>query len=100
MTVLERRLGRRDALRVARLALAALSLSGLDTDEYTRTAHAVAAPRLVDAHVVNNLASTLAQCKRQEDTLGPSEVLDTVLAQHRIVRHLLAGGCPGGCARR
>ncbi|MGH3830888.1 MAG: helix-turn-helix domain-containing protein, partial [Pseudonocardiaceae bacterium] len=76
ITILERRLGRRAALRVARWALAALSLSGLDPDEYTRTAHALEDPRRVDPRVVNNLASTLAQCKRQEDTLGPSEVLD------------------------
>ncbi|MGH3719577.1 MAG: hypothetical protein ACRDRI_12220 [Pseudonocardiaceae bacterium] len=50
----------------------------------------------MDARVVNNLTTTLAQCKRQEDTLGPGEVLDTVLAQHQIVRHLLTGGCPDG----
>ncbi|MEO7194645.1 MAG: hypothetical protein ABIZ05_07450 [Pseudonocardiaceae bacterium] len=96
IAILERRLGRRDALRVARWALAALSLSGLDPDEYTRTAQALHDPRRVDARVVNNLASTLAQCKRQEDTLGPCEVLDTVLSQHQIVRHLLMVGCPDG----
>ncbi|MGH3756056.1 MAG: hypothetical protein ACRDRP_25920, partial [Pseudonocardiaceae bacterium] len=95
ITTLARTLGRRDALRVARWALAALGLSSLDTDEYTRTAQALDAPHRVDTHVVNNLGATLAYCKRQEDTLGPGEVLDTVLAQHRIVRHLL-GGCPDG----
>jgi hypothetical protein len=64
ITILERRLGRRDALRVARWALAALSLSGLDPDEHTRTAQVLEDPRRVDARVVNNLATTLAQCKR------------------------------------
>ncbi|MGH3805794.1 MAG: helix-turn-helix domain-containing protein, partial [Pseudonocardiaceae bacterium] len=96
ITILERTLGRREALRAARWALAALSLSGLDPDEYTRVAHAVEAPHRVDTQVVTNLATTLAHCKRQEDTLGPGEVLDTVLAQHQIVRHLLQGGCPDG----
>ncbi|MGH3790741.1 MAG: hypothetical protein ACRDQ9_08045, partial [Pseudonocardiaceae bacterium] len=96
ITILARSLGRREALRVARWALAALSLSGLDPDECTRVAQAVEAPRRVDARVVSNLATTLAYCKRQEDTLGPGEVLDTVLAQHQVVRHLITGGCPDG----
>ncbi|MGH3711298.1 MAG: helix-turn-helix domain-containing protein, partial [Pseudonocardiaceae bacterium] len=95
VATLARSLGRREALRVARWALAAIGLSGLDADECTRVAQALEAPRRVDARVVTNLATTLAYCKRQEDTLGPCEVLDTVLAQHRIVRHLL-GGCPDG----
>jgi hypothetical protein len=42
------------------------------------------------------LATTLAQRKRQEDTLGHCEGLDTVVAQHKIVHHLLVGGCPAG----
>ena len=95
VATLARTLGRRDALRVARWALGAMSLSSLDTDEHTRTAQALAFPRRVDSRVVTNLATTLAYCMRQEDTLGPCEVLDTVVAQHRIVRHLL-GGCPDG----
>jgi transcriptional regulator with XRE-family HTH domain len=94
VTKLIRSLGRRDALRMISGALAAVGLSGLDADEYTRIAHAVAAPHRVDAKVVENLAGTLAHCKRLEDKLGPCEVLDTVVAQHELVRHLLAGGCP------
>jgi len=43
---------------------------------------------------VENLAISLAQCKRMEDKLGPGEVLDTVVAQHGLVRRLVAGGCP------
>jgi hypothetical protein len=38
----------------------------------------------------------LAYCERQEDTLGLCEVLDTVVARQRIVRHLLEGGRPAG----
>ncbi|MBV8541784.1 MAG: helix-turn-helix domain-containing protein [Pseudonocardiales bacterium] len=93
VTRLVRLLGRREALRVARWALGAVGLSSLDTDEYTRVAQALDAPHRVDAQVVNNLAITLAYCKRQEDALGPCEVLDTVVAQHGIVRRLLTGGC-------
>jgi transcriptional regulator with XRE-family HTH domain len=96
VTKLARSLGRREALRVASWALGAVGLSGLNTDEQTRVAQALASPRRVDAHVVNNLATTLAYCKRQEDTLGPCEVLNTVVAQHGIVRHLLEGDCPAG----
>ncbi len=94
VTKLIRSLGRRDAIRMISGTLAAVGLSGLDADEYTRIAQAVAAPHRADAQVVENLAVTLASCKRLEDKLGPCEVLDTVVAQHGLVRHLLAGGCP------
>jgi tetratricopeptide (TPR) repeat protein len=57
-------------------------------------AQALEALRRVDAQVVENLAISLAQCKRMEDKLGPGEVLDTVVAQHGLVRRLVAGGCP------
>jgi hypothetical protein len=87
-------MGRRDAMRVAGWALAAMGLSGLDTDEYTRLSQAVETPRRVDTQVVENLAITLAQCKRLEGKLGPCEILDTIVAQHQIVRRLLEGGCP------
>jgi tetratricopeptide (TPR) repeat protein len=66
----------------------------LDLDEHTRLARAVVAPSRVDARVVNGLGATLAHAKRLEDQLGPSEVMDTVAAQHRLVRHLLESGCP------
>ncbi|MGH3773359.1 MAG: helix-turn-helix domain-containing protein [Pseudonocardiaceae bacterium] len=99
VTTLARSLGRREALRVARWALAAMGLSGLDPDECTRMARAVDSPHRVDPRVVNNLATTLAHCKRQEDTLGPCEVLDTVVAQHGIVRRLLKGDCTDGLRR-
>jgi DNA-binding XRE family transcriptional regulator len=94
VTKLVRSLGRRDAMRVAGWAMAAVGLSGVDPDECTRVAQALEDPRRVDAQVVENLAISLAQCKRLEDKLGPGEVLDTVVAQHGLVRRLVAGGCP------
>jgi transcriptional regulator with XRE-family HTH domain len=94
VTKVIRSMGRRKAMQVAGCALAAVGLSGLDADECTRVAQALEAPHRVDAHVVENLAITLAQCKRLEDTLGPCEVLDTVVAQHGLVRRLAEGGCP------
>ncbi len=94
VTRLVRAIGRRDAMQTASWVLAAVGLSDLDPDEHTRLAHAVAVPSRVDAQVVTNLAATLAQCKRQEDRLGPSEVLETAVAQHGLVHRLLAGDCP------
>jgi transcriptional regulator with XRE-family HTH domain len=94
VTKLVRRLGRRDAIHLAGSVLAAVSLSGLDPDECTRLAQAIQVPSRVDAQVINNVAVTLAYCKRLEDKLGPCQVLDTVLAQHRLVHRLLAGDCP------
>ncbi|MGH3941453.1 MAG: hypothetical protein ACRDTG_23050 [Pseudonocardiaceae bacterium] len=41
---------------------------------------------------MRNLAASLTHSKRLEDKLGPTEVLDTVLDQHGIVRRLLAEG--------
>ncbi len=94
ITRLARSIGRRKAIELAGSVLAALGLSSLDGDEYTRVAQAVAGPSRIDAQVINNLAVTLAVCKRQEDRLGPLQVLDTVIAQHGLVRRLLAGDCP------
>lgn len=94
VTRLVRSIGRRDAMQTLGWMLAAVGLSDLDPDEYTRLAQAVASPSRVDAQVVSNLAATLAHCTRQEDKLGPGEVLDTVVAQHGLVHRLLAGGCP------
>ncbi|MGH3697148.1 MAG: helix-turn-helix domain-containing protein [Pseudonocardiaceae bacterium] len=93
VTRLVRSLGRREAIGLAGSILAAVGLSGLDADEYARVAHAVAFPSRIDAQVINNLAVTLTVCKRQEDRLGPCQVLDTVVAQHGLVRRLLAGDC-------
>jgi len=91
MTKLVRSVGRRHALQLASWMLTTMGLSGLDPEEYTRVAHAVATPSWVDAKVINNLAITLATCKRLEDRLGAGEVLDTAIAQHDMVRRLLDG---------
>lgn len=99
VTRLARSMGRRDAMRVASWALAAVGLSGLNLDDCARMAQSLDCPRRVDARVVQNLAITLAHCKRQEDALGPSEVLETVVAQHNVARSLLAGGVPDGLRR-
>jgi transcriptional regulator with XRE-family HTH domain len=87
-----RSIGRRQAMHLAGWLLATMGVSGLDAEEQTRIARAVAAPGRMDAQVVNNLAATLAHCRRLEDTLGPCAVLDTVLAQHELVHHLLQEG--------
>ncbi len=94
VTRLARSIGRREAIELAGSVFAAVGLAGLDADEYTRVARAVAVPSRIDAQVINNLAVTLAVCKRQEDRLGPLQVVDTVVAQHGLVRRLLAGDCP------
>jgi transcriptional regulator with XRE-family HTH domain len=92
MERLVRSVGRRQAMQLAGRLLATVGVSGLDADEQARMVQAVAAPGRVDAQVVNNLAATLAHCRRLEDTLGPRAVLDTVLAQHELVHHLLHEG--------
>jgi transcriptional regulator with XRE-family HTH domain len=94
VTKLVHSVGRRQAIRLVGYVLAALGLSDLNPDDYTRLTQALVAPCRVDAHVVNNLAVALAQCKRLEDKLGPCEVLDTVVAQHGLVRRLVEGGPP------
>lgn len=94
---LVRLLGRREAIRLLGSVLTAVGLPGLnldDPDETTRLVQAVEVPRRVDEHVITNLAAMLAYCKRLEDSLGPREVLDTVMAQHRLVHRLLVGDCP------
>lgn len=90
---LVRSLGRRDAIRLVSWMLTAVGASGLNPDEYLRVARAVEAPGRVDPQVIKNLAITLAHCKRQEDMLGPCQVLDTVVAQHQLVRRMIKSGC-------
>lgn len=94
ITRLVRAVGRRDAMRLVGWMLAVVGASGLDADECRRVVRAVEAPGRLDGQIIKNLATTLAYCKRQEDQLGPYEVLDTVVAQHGLVHRLLEGGCP------
>jgi tetratricopeptide (TPR) repeat protein/transcriptional regulator with XRE-family HTH domain len=96
MTVVSRivrSLGRRDAIYLSGAVLAAAGITDLNGDEYTRLAQAVQTPSRVDAQVVRNLATILAHCKRLEDTLGPCQVFEMVVAQHRLL-HLLKDDCP------
>jgi len=96
MAKIIRTLGRRQAIRLAGSVLATVGLPSLnlDPDETTRVVLAVEVPRRVDAQVITHVAAMLAYCKRLEDSLGPREVLDAVVAQHRLVHRLLAGDCP------
>ena len=87
-------LGRRDSMHLTGSILAAVGLSDLTTDEYARLAQAADSPSQVDAQIVQHLATMLARAKRLEDTLGPCQVFETVSAQHRLLHHLLKGGCP------
>jgi hypothetical protein len=91
MERLVRSVGRRRALQLASWMLATAGVSGLDADEPTRLAHAVAAPAQMDAQVVRTLGATLAHYRRLDDKLGACAVLQTVLAQHELVHHLLQG---------
>lgn len=74
-------------------AAVASSVSDVDTEEQERLAQAIAVPSRVDAQVIDHIEAMLQRCKRQEDTLGPQAVLETVLAQRQLVRTLLAN-CP------
>lgn len=86
------KLGRRNAIKVATLAITALTLSG-DDDDMPRMAAAVESPSRVDPQVIATMSATLAHAKRQEDKLGPLEVIETVAAQHWLASRLL-DGCP------
>lgn len=88
---------RRELLQLLGWAMTTATVSsvvaGLDTEERERLARAIVSPSQVDGQVINHLDAILLHCKRQDDTLGPRAVLDTVLAQRNLVRDLLAG-CP------
>lgn len=55
---------------------------------------AVEVPRRADTQVITHVAAMLAYCKRLEDSLGPCEIVDTVMAQHRLAHRLIASDCP------
>lgn len=54
-------------------------------------AGAAVGARRADPAVAAHVEAVLDHCMRQEDALGPQVVLDTVLAQQRLVTTLLAG---------
>lgn len=72
---------------------AASPLGGLDVEEAERLAAAIASPGRVDDQVIDHIETMLQTSKRQHDALGPQAVLQTVLAQRRLVGSLL-DECP------
>jgi tetratricopeptide (TPR) repeat protein len=90
-------MNRREILRLlgwATAIVAASPVGGLDADDQERLTQAIALPSRVDAQVIDSLAATFRQCKRQEDALGSRRVLNMVLAQQRLI-HSLVRDCPG-----
>lgn len=95
---------RRDLLAIlaaaATAAYASPLLETLSPDERERVVLAAGGPYRVDEAVVGHIEAVLDRCMRQEDTLGPRIVLETVLAQHHVVRSLLAGSQDEGIRTR
>lgn len=96
-------MNRRDILAIlgaaATAAAASPLLDRLTPDEAGRITAAAAGTRRADPAVAGHAEAVLAHCMRQEDALGPQVVLDTVLAQQRLVTALLAGTGGGLHAR-
>jgi DNA-binding XRE family transcriptional regulator len=94
---------RRELLRLLGVASAELTvpplLAGLSSDDQDRVAHAVGAPSRVDELTIQHVESMLYAAMHQDDALGPHAVLDTVLAQRRLVQTLLAD-CPNALRAR
>jgi hypothetical protein len=89
-----RTMKRRHALRTLGWAATAASVGHWpDPDENARVAAVLSNPSRVDAHTLEHFETVLWRCKRQDDSLGPQGVLDTVLAQRSLLRSLLPG-CP------
>jgi hypothetical protein len=85
---------RRKLLRTLGWAAAAASVFHTsDLEEHERVAAVLSNPNRVDAATIEHIETVLWCCQRQDDTLGPQAVLDTVLAQRNLVRVLLRE-CP------
>jgi hypothetical protein len=86
-------MNRRDVLALigtaATAAYASPLLDRLNDDELQRIALVAAQSSRVDEATIGHIEAVLHHCRRQEDTLGPQAVLETVLAQHQLVRSLL-----------
>jgi hypothetical protein len=86
---------RRDVLAMigaaATAAAASPLLTRLNDDELRRIALVAEQPSRVDEATVGHIEAVLHHCRRQEDALGPGPVLETVLAQHHLVRSLITG---------
>ncbi len=84
---------RRELLRLVGWATTTAAGALINLDEWDRLVRSIDAPHRVDAQTIDSLSAFLWHCKHQEDALGPAMVVDTVLAQHGIVRRLLSE-CP------
>lgn len=88
-------MNRRDLLALIAAAAAAAHASPLvghlDQDALERLARAAHNPARVDEATVEHVRAIMHHAIRQEDVLGPQAVLETVLAQHGLVRRLLNG---------
>lgn len=89
---------RRDALTLlgaaATAAYASPAFELLHPEELHRVALAVADPARVDEATVAHFEAVARHVVRQEDVLGPQPVLETMIAQHRLLRSLLSDGVP------
>lgn len=61
----------------------------LDGDDIDRLARVRSGSLKLDAATIGHIEAVIHHCRRQEDTLGPDAVLDTVSAQGRLVRAVL-----------
>jgi hypothetical protein len=85
---------RRDVLLVLGwAATSAAVLPALDGDEQQRIASVISTPSRVDAQTIEHIEAVLWHCARQDETLGPQAVLNTVLAQRDLARTLVPE-CP------
>jgi tetratricopeptide (TPR) repeat protein len=80
--------------RASAVAGAVPLFGGLDQDMHERLIGVVRDPARVDAAVLDNIGRILHYCRRQDDSLGPHAVLDTVLAQTHLAQDILSGGPP------
>ncbi|TYB57559.1 hypothetical protein [Microbispora triticiradicis] len=95
---------RRDLLGVIAAAAAAASasplLAHLDESELERLALTARSRSRVDTAAVDHVEAILHHVMRQEDSLGPQAVMETVLAQQSLVRRLLQASAAPGLHRR
>lgn len=96
-------MNRRELLRLLGMASAEMTvptiLADLDSDDQDRVVRAVDTPSRVDELTIQRVESMLHTAMHQDDALGPHAVLDTVLAQRKLVQTLLVE-CPDGLRSR
>lgn len=94
---------RRDLLRTLAWAASAAAtvpiFGGLDLGEQEQVVRVLDGQHRADDSVVGHIETVLWAAMRQDDALGPQAVLDTVLAQRRLVRTILAD-CPAALRAR